>query len=184
MSSEATPRHELADDVLNVLLGRRSCRSFTDEPVSDDLVEKVVEAGCHAPSGMNRQPWKFVIVRDPERVRQLSRMNAEIMGAKGDPFYGAGTIIVALVDPEVPTCVEDGSLAIGNMLNAAHALGLGACWIHRAREEFSSGEGKALLAEWGIERETLGIGHVALGHPAQVPPASPESRLERHVVRD
>ena len=184
MKSETTPRDERANATLDVLLGRRSCRSFTDDPVGDDLVERVVEAGCRAPSGMNRQPWKFVIVRDPERVSQLSRMNAEIMGAKSDPFYGAGTIIVVLVDPEVPTCVEDGSLAIGNMLNAAHALGLGACWIHRAREEFSSEEGRALLAEWGVERETLGIGHVALGHPAQVPSASTESRLEQHVIRD
>ena len=169
-------------EAIEALLTRRSCRDYTDEPVDEATVEKIVEAGTYAPSGMGRQPWRFVVVRDPEAVARLSRMNADIMGADIDPFYGAGTVVVVLVDPSVPTCVEDGSLAIGNMLNAAHALGVDSCWIHRAREEFASDEGKALLAEWGVEGEWLGVGHVILGHAA-MPAQDPAPRKEGLVVR-
>ena len=123
-----------------------------------------------------------IVVTNPDDVAELSRMNARIMGSSGDPFYGAGTVVVVLVDPDVPTCVEDGSLAIGNMLNAAHALGLGSCWIHRAFEEFDSPEGKALLRKWGVAGDWRGVGHVILGHAAK-PAGEAAPRKEGLVTR-
>ena len=169
-------------DAFEMLTGRRSCRAYTAEPVAESDIEKVVEAGTFAPSGMGRQPWHFIVVTNPDDVAELSRMNARIMVSSGDPFYGAGTVVVVLVDPDVPTCVEDGSLAIGNMLNAAHALGLGSCWIHRAFEEFDSPEGKALLRKWGVAGDWRGVGHVILGHAAK-PAGEAAPRKEGLVTR-
>ncbi|MCI1665756.1 MAG: nitroreductase [Atopobiaceae bacterium] len=157
---------DIAGVVLENMMGRRSCRRFTTEQVADEQVEKVVDAGRWAPSGMGRQPVRFVVLRDADAIKHLSHMNASVMGTSGDPFYGAPTVIVVLADPAAPTFVNDGSLAMGNMLNEAHALGLGSCWIHRAKEEFESPDGKALLREWGLSEDLVGIGHCILGHPA------------------
>lgn len=152
------------NEVIEALEQRRSCRKFSDKSVEDEKVKQVVEAGLYAASGMGRQATHLVVVTNPDDVAQLSRMNAAIMGAEGDPFYGAATVIVVLTDPAVPTCVEDGALVMGNLMNAAHALGVGSCWIHRAHEEFDSNEGKALLAKWGVEGEWRGVGHCILGY--------------------
>ena len=150
--------------VIEALEQRRSCRKFSDKPVEGEKVKQIVEAGLYAASGMGRQATHLVVVTNPDDVAQLSRMNAAIMGAEGDPFYGAKTVIVVLTDPAVSTCVEDGALVMGNLMNAAHALGVGSCWIHRAHEEFDSDEGKALLAKWGVEGEWRGVGHCILGY--------------------
>lgn len=139
-------------DAMENLLTRRSCRAYKDEPVSDDAIYNIVRAGLYAPSGMGRQSAIVVVVTDKAVRDQLSRMNAEIAGMKeGDPFYGAPVVLVVLADRTVPTHVEDGALMMGNLLNAAHAEGLGSCWIHRAREEFESPEGKALLEKLGVK---------------------------------
>lgn len=150
--------------VIEALEQRRSCRKFSDKPVEGEKVKQIVKAGLYAASGMGRQATHLVVVTNPDDVAQLSRMNAAIMGAEGDPFYGAKTVIVVLTDPAVSTCVEDGALVMGNLMNAAHALGVGSCWIHRAHEEFDSDEGKALLAKWGVEGEWRGVGHCILGY--------------------
>ena len=152
------------NEVIEALEQRRSCRKFSDKPVEGEKVKQIVEAGLYAASGMGRQATHLVVVTNPDDVAQLSRMNAAIMGAEDDPFYGAATVIVVLTDPAVPTCVEDGALVMGNLMNAAHALGVGSCWIHRAHEEFDSDEGKALLAKWGVEGEWRGGGHCILGY--------------------
>ena len=152
------------NEVIEALEQRRSCRKFSDKSVEDEKVKQIVEAGLYAASGMGRQATHLVVVTNPDDVAQLSRMNATIMGAEGDPFYGAKTVIVVLTDPAVPTCVEDGALVMGNLMNAAHALGVGSCWIHRAHEEFDSDEGKALLAKWGVKGEWRGVGHCILGY--------------------
>lgn len=152
------------NEVIEALEQRRSCRKFSDKPVEDEKVKLIVEAGLYAASGMGRQATHLVVVTNPDDVAQLSRMNATIMGAEGDPFYGAATVIVVLTDPAIPTCVEDGALVMGNLMNAAHALGVGSCWIHRAHEEFDSDEGKALLAKWGVKGEWRGVGHCILGY--------------------
>ena len=156
-------------DAMEALLERRSCRAFESRQVERGALEQIIEAGRFAPSGMSRQPVHFVVVQDVAARAQLSRMNAEIMGGSGDPFYGAPTIVVVLVDGDVPTGIEDGSLALGNMMTAAHSLGVGSCWIHRAREEFESDEGRELLRAWGLPADgsLVGVGHCALGYPAK-----------------
>ena len=141
------------------LLERRSIRKYEDRPVPDELLDAVLQAGIHAPSGMNTQGVRLVAV--------LSRLNAAVMNATNDPFYGAPCVVIVLADPELyGGWVEDGALALGNMMNAAHALGLGSCWIHRAKQVFDSPEGKALLEQWGLPTHLRGVGNCILGYPA------------------
>lgn len=161
---------------METLKSRRSVRLYVaDKMPADELLREIAEAGEYAPTGMGMQSPLIVVVRDKATRDKLSAMNAAIMGSKGDPFYGAPAVIVVLAKRSMPTHVYDGSLVMGNMLNAAHALGLGACWIHRAKEEFDSAEGRALLSQWGIEGDYEGIGHCVVGYPAEgaVRPAKP-----------
>lgn len=144
---------------------RRSCRKYRPEQIREEELEMILEAGIYAPTGMGMQSPKLVVVQDAETIETLRRMNAEIMGKPGfDPFYGAPTVIVVLADKNRPTYREDGTLVLGNLMNAAHAVGVASCWIHRAKEEFESQEGKALLEKWGISGEYAGIGHCILGY--------------------
>lgn len=167
---------------LEDLKSRRSCRAYTAQQVSKEELDQVLEAGMYAPTGMGRQSPVMVAVQDPDTVRELSRLNARVMGASTDPFYGAPTVIVVLADPEIGTYREDGSLVMGNLLNAAHAVGLGSCWIHRAREVFDSPEGKALLKKWGVPEKYVGIGNCILGYAAQ-PAAAPKPRKADYIFR-
>lgn len=137
-------------ETIEALIHRRSCRNYSDRPVEAEKLARIIEAGQYAPSGMGRQPVTFVAVTDPATVERLSQLNAQVMGSNSDPFYGAKTVVVVLVDRSVPTHLEDGSLAMGNLLNAAYALGVDSCWIHRAHEVFDSPEGLELLASWGL----------------------------------
>lgn len=155
------------------LLTRRSVRKYSDRPVEDEKLDKVLTAGLYAPTGMNNQLPVLVAVRDKATRDKLSRMNAAVMGASGDPFYGAPCVIVVLSDPERMTWVEDGSLVLGNLMNAAHSLGLGSCWIHRAKECFDTPEGKALLRAWGVPENYRGVGNCILGYAAEEPEAKP-----------
>lgn len=161
--------------VLQSLKSRRSVRVYKSEQITEAELAAVLEAGTYAATGRNKQSPVIVAVQDPAAREQLRRMNAAVMGNPDmDPFYGAPTVLVVLADPAVSTHVEDGALVLGNLMNAAHALGLASCWIHRAREEFESEEGKALLAKWGIEGEYVGIGHLTLGYAAaDLPAAAP-----------
>ena len=155
------------------LLTRRSVRKYSDRPVEEEKLDKVLTAGLYAPTGKNNQAPVMVAVRDKETRDKLSRMNAAVMGASGDPFYGAPCVIVVLSDPERMTWVEDGSLVLGNLMNAAHSLGLGSCWIHRAKECFDTPEGKALLRAWGVPENYRGVGNCILGYAAEEPEAKP-----------
>ncbi|MBE6811713.1 MAG: nitroreductase family protein [Ruminococcaceae bacterium] len=161
---------------------RRSVRQFKDEQVCEELLDIVLEAGTFAPTGMNRQSPLMVAVQNKETIEKLRKMNAAILGnPDADPFYGAPTIIVVFADNNVRTFREDGSLVIGNLCNAAHAVGLGACWIHRAKEEFETEEGKALMKEWGVAENYEGIGHCILGIPAVIPETKP--RKENYIIK-
>lgn len=155
------------------LLTRRSVRKYSDRPVEDAVLDKVLAAGLYAPTGMNNQDPVMVAVRDKKTRDKLSQMNAAVMGASGDPFYGAPCVIVVLADPERMTWVEDGALVLGNLMNAAHSLGLGSCWIHRAKECFDTPEGKALLKAWGVPENYRGVGNCILGYAAEEPVAKP-----------
>lgn len=139
-------------------------------------------AGTYAATGMGMQSPIIVVVQDPAVIAKLSKMNAAVMGVSSDPFYGAPTVIVVLADRERGTCVEDGSLVIGNLMNAAYSVGVDSCWIHRAREVFDSEEGKELLKEWGIDGDYIGVGHCILGYrDCELPQAKP--RKENYVYR-
>ena len=167
-------------DALNVLKSRRSCRSFDGRAVEEEKLNAILEAGTYAPTGMGRQSPIMVAVQDKETIVKLSKMNAAIMGTDGDPFYGAATVIIVLADKNMPTYLYDGSLVMGNLMNAAEALGVNSCWIHRAKEEFESEEGKAMLKAWGIEGDYEGIGHCVLGYGEKIP-AKP--RKEDYIYR-
>lgn len=161
-------------EALEALYTRRSIKAFTDEMPSQADIDKITKAGMAAPTGMGAQSPLIVVVKNKALRDELSRMNAEVMGTHADPFYNAPVIIAVLADKTRGTYMYDGSLVMGNMLNAAHAVGLGACWIHRAKEVFASERGKALLKEWGIEGDYEGIGHIALGYANMQPkPAKP-----------
>ncbi len=151
------------NETLKVLKSRKSARSFTGEHVSPQIIREIIDAGLNAPSGRNMQTPIFVAVTGDDAVRELSRMNAAVLGSDADPFYGARDVIIVLAKREC-TYIYDGALAMGNLLNAAWSLGIGACWIHRAREVFDSSEGRELLKRWGITDDVEGIGFCILGH--------------------
>lgn len=168
------------NEVLNNLLTRRSTRNFKPDMIPKDVLDQIVEAGTYAASGRGLQAPIIVAITNQEVRDELSKLNAGIMGASIDPFYGAPVVVVVLADKKVPTYLYDGSLVIGNMMEAAHALGIGSCWIHRAKEEFEMPEGKALLKSLGIEGDYEGIGHCILGY-ADAQPASRPPRKEKYV---
>ena len=168
-------------DLLTLMETRRSVRSFKPDMIPSDVIDQIIKAGTYAATGMNRQSPIIIAVTNKEMRDRLSRMNAKIMGHEGmDPFYGAPVVLVVLADKNRPTHIYDGSLVMGNLMNAAASLGIGSCWIHRAKEVFASEEGKALLKKWGVEGDYEGIGHCVLGYPAgDVPKAKP--RKENYV---
>jgi nitroreductase len=165
------------NDTLKTIHSRTSTKAYTDTPVSKEDLKTIVDAGKAAPSGMNRQPWAFLVVQDPEMVKTLSKLNASVLGMDKDPFYGAPAVIAVLTDPEISTHVYDGSLAMENMLLAAESLGLGACWIHRAKEVFNLPEGKEILKKAGLP-EWEGIGFCIVGTPKIKAPVKEKKGLE------
>lgn len=174
----------MENETLRTLYTRRSCRAYADRPVEAEKIEAVLKAGMYAPTAMGQQSPVIVAVENKEVRDHLSRMNAAVMGSNNDPFYGAPVVLVVLADTRQPNWKADGSLVMGNMLNAAASVGLGSCWINRAYEMFETEEGKALLKEWGVpEAEHLaGVGNCVLGYaaPGGEKPAAP--RKENYVV--
>ena len=167
--------------VLQALRTRRSIRSYKPEQITDEELEAVLEAGTWAPTARGFQdPW-IVAVQNPALLEKFSRMNREVWGRDIDPFYGAPTyVLVFASDPETwKNGVPDGSLVLGNMMLAAHAIGLGSCWINREREMFATPEGRALMAELGLPEGLIGVGALALGYPA-APPRDPKPRKENY----
>ena len=155
------------NNVIESMISRRSIRAFKPDMPEKELVDEVILAGTFAASGRNFQAPIIINLTDPKLQAEIRKLNAGIMGNPGiDPFYGAPVILIVLADRSRPTYVYDGSLVIGNMMLAAHSLGLGSCWIHRAKEEFETPWGKSLLEKLGIKGDYEGIGHCALGYPA------------------
>ena len=153
-------------DAMETMLTRKSVKKYKDTPVPQELIDKIVEAGLHAPSGLNKQSPIILVVTDKKVRDDLSFVNAGCDPfMRKDPFYGAPVVLVVLADKSVHTHVYDGSLVMENLMLAAHALGLGACWIHRAKETFDRPEWQAFLKELGIEGEYEGIGNCVIGYP-------------------
>lgn len=167
-------------EVINNMKTRRSIRKYKPDMVPEDVLNRIIEAGTYAATGMGKQSPIIIAVTNKEIRDKFSKMNAEIMGVDSDPFYGAPVVLIVLADKARPTYVYDGSLVMGNLMLAAHAEGIGSCWIHRAKEEFESAEGKAFLKSLGIEGDYEGIGHCVLGYvDGEEPKAMP--RKENYV---
>ena len=151
-------------DILNILKERRSVKKYTDQVVSDELIDKIVEAGLYAACGRATQGVKFLVVKNRDVVKRLSKLNASILGIDKDPFYNAPIVIVVFGNRNNYTFIEDASLALGNMMNEAYSLGVDSCWIHRAKEMFELEDGRKLAREYGIEDEYIGVGNCILGY--------------------
>ena len=170
------------NETLQVLENRRSCRAFKSDMVNEEALQAIIRAGTYAPNGMGMQSPIIIAVTDKKLRDQIAEENRRIGGWKEgfDPFYGAPVILIVLANRERPTYVYDGSLVMGNLMNAAESLGVASIWIHRAKEEFESGFGKRLLAELGIEGDYEGIGHCALGYAAE-PAGAAKARKDNYV---
>lgn len=167
-------------DAVETLMTRRSVRKYKPDMVPQENLQRILEAGEYAATGRGRQSPIILAVTDKTMRDKLSKMNAAIMGVDSDPFYGAPVVLVVLADKTVPTYLYDGSLVMGNLMNAAHAEGIASCWIHRAKEEFNSEEGKKILQDLGITGDYEGIGHCILGYADGDEPA-PAPRKESYV---
>ena len=164
------------NEVIEMMKTRRSIRKFKPEALPEEIIEQIAEAGTYAATGKNLQSPIIIAVTNKQLRDKISEMNRKIGGWQEgfDPFYGAPAMLIVLADKNVPTAVYDGSLVMGNLMLAAHSLGVGSIWIHRAKEEFESEEGKAILAELGITGDHVGIGHCALGYiDGEEPKAAP-----------
>lgn len=163
-------------EVLDVIKSRRSIRKFKPDEIPKEVLDQIIEAGTYAATGMGKQSPIILAVTNREIRDKLSKWNADIMGTTSDPFYGAPVVCVVLADQTRPTAVYDGTLVMANLMLEAHALGIGSCWIHRAKEEFDSKEGKELLESLGIEGAYEGIGHCVLGYVDGEYPKAPKRK--------
>ena len=172
------------NETIENLKTRRSIRKFKDEQITDEDLNTILEAGTYAPTGRGLQSPKIVVIHNSDKIREFSAWNRSYFPVDVpddmDPLYGAKTLLIVLADSEIPTYVEDGASVLAVLVNAAHAVGVGSCWIHRAREEFASEKGKELLKEWGIPESYEGIGHVVLGYPDMEAP-EPLPRKEDYI---
>ena len=171
------------NEIIKAMKERRSIRKFKSERPSKADLEQIVEAGLYAANGMGKQATKIIVVTDNKLRDKIMEMNRKIGGwDEGfDPFYGAPAMLIVLSEKDWRNKVYDGSLVMGNLMLAAHSLGLGSIWIHRAKEEFESDEGKEILKQLGIEGEWEGIGHCAVGYiDGELPKPAP--RKEGRVI--
>ena len=171
-------------EVLKKMETRRSIRKYKKDAVPQEILDQILEAGLYAASGRGQQNTIMIQVTDPKMRDEIAAKNCEIGGWEEgfDPFYGAPTVVIVLADKNRPTYLEDGSLVMGNLMLAAHAVGVDSCWIHRAKEEFASPEGKALLKEWGLSENYVGIGHCILGYRDCEYPEAKERKAD-YIVR-
>ena len=172
----------MTNEVLENIKNRRSIRSYKNNPVPEDLLNLVLEAGSYAPSGMGRQSPTIIAIKDKKYRDIISKLNAKVMNRDADPYYGAPIIILVLADSTISTYVEDGTCALENMMLAASSLGLGTVWVHREKEIFDSKEGKALLKEWNLPETLKGVGSIALGYSNE-PIKEAKKRKDNYIVK-
>lgn len=170
------------NETIKTLMERRSIRKFKPAQIKEEELNTILDAGMYAPSGANQQSALFIVIQDKETLKRLSAMNAAVLGKNIDPYYGAPTLILVFADKSKVTPIEDASLALGNMFNAAASLGIGSCWVHRARQMFETQEGKDLLKKWGVTGDYIGVGSCILGYAdCEHPKAAP--RKDNFVIR-
>ena len=172
----------MKNETLDILKNRRSIRQYKSRQISNEELDAVLEAGTYAPTANGRQSPVILAVQDPEKIKQLSKMNAKVLGQDNDPYYGAPTVLLVLAERGSQTGLVDGCSVMVNLLNAAYAVGLGSCWIAREQEMFDSQEGQNLLKEWGLEGDYTGIAACLLGYPAGEHPA-PAARKPNYVIK-
>ena len=169
---------------LEIIRTRRSYRSYKPEQITDEKLNAVLEAGTYAPTSRGLQSPFIVAIQNEELKARLAKMNAEIMGVTTNPYYDAPTYVLVFVPSDAPNGIQDASLVMENMMLAAHAQGLGSCWIHREREMFATEEGKELMQQWGLPEGLVGIAALALGYPNGEPsPAKPRKEGYTRVIR-
>ncbi|MCM1150295.1 MAG: nitroreductase family protein [Butyricicoccus sp.] len=173
----------MKNEALEVLKNRRSIRKFKSEQITDGELLAVLEAGTYAPTGKNMQTPVIIAVQKPEDRQAVAELNAKVMGSDSDPYYGAPTIILVLAADDA-FAELNGSAVTTNMLNAAYAVGLGSCWIHRAAPMFKSDEGKAMLRKWGVDESLVGVGSIALGYAdCETPAAKPRKENYYRIIK-
>ena len=173
----------MTNQVLEALKNRRSIRKYKTEQIKDEELNAVLEAGTYAPTVMGTQSPLMVVVQDKGTIARLSKMNAAFNAdPDGDPFYGAPTVVIVLADSTNRNGFADGCLVMGNLMNAAYSIGLGSCWINRAREMFDTVEGQKMLRGWGVEDKYVGVGSCILGY-ADCPHPEAKPRKEGYVIR-
>ena len=169
---------------LEIIRTRRSCRSYKPEQITDKQLNVVLEAGTYAPTSRGLQSPFIVAVQNDALKERLAKMNAEVMGVTTNPYYDAPTYVLVFVPEDAPNGVQDASLVLENMMLAAHAQGLGSCWIHREREMFATEEGKELMRQWGLPEGLIGIGALSVGYPDGEPsPAKPRKEGYARVIK-
>ncbi len=169
---------------LEIIRTRRSCRSYQPEQITDEQLNAVLEAGTYAPTSRGLQSPYIVAIQNKDLLERLAQMNAEVMGVTTNPYYDAPTYVLVFVPADAPNGIQDASLVLENMMLAAHAQGLGSCWIHREKEMFATEEGMELMAQWGLPEGLIGIGALSLGFPAGEPsPAKPRKEGYTRVIR-
>ena len=171
------------NEVLKAIKERRSIRKYKSDMLPKEIIDQVIESGLYAASGKNMQTAIIVEVTNKEVRKRLSVINADIMGTTADPFYGAPVVLAVLADKSSPNYVYDGALMMGNLMNAAHAVGLGSCWINRARETFDRADGRQMLEEWGVKGDYEGIGFCILGFAAKEGKAAPRKSGRVYYVK-
>jgi len=167
---------------IDIFKQRRSIRSFLPEQIKQQELDMILEAGTYAPTGMNRQSPVMVVIQDKDTIRLLEKENAKVLGNEAaTPFYGAPTLVVVFADTRCSTGLEDACLVMGNLMNAASVVGVGSCWIHRAKEVFQTQIGKELMRTWGLDENYIGVGNCILGYAAETPAIRP--RKENYIIK-
>ena len=171
-------------NLLEEMKTRRSIRKFKPDAIPQEILDQIIEAGTYAANGRGAQNVIIIQVTNKEKRDEIAKKNAEIMGSEGDPFYGAPAMLIVLGKKDWPTHVYDGSLVMGNLMLAAHDLGIGSCWIHRAKEELELPEGREILKQLGIDGDYEGIGHCILGYAASPEPqAAPRKENRIYYIK-
>lgn len=172
------------NEALNNLLTRRACRKYSPDQIADDKLDAILEAGMYAPTGMGKQTPLIVVLQDPEVIKKVEKMNAEVMNMpEATPFYGAPTVVIVFAKATTPFGFADAHLVIGNLMNGANAVGVDSCYVWRAQEVFEMEEGKALKEAWGIPENYQGAGNVILGYGLPKGKREAAPRKEGYVIR-
>ncbi len=154
--------------VLDAIKTRRSTRAFTDRKVEKQVLEALVEAARYAPSGMNRQTWKFTVVQNPQVIETLAALiRTELDRSEDYCFYHANALILTSNERESPHGVEDCACALQNIFLAAHSMGVGSVWINQFKGICDRPAVRAVLDELGLPDNHIVLGVAALGYSAE-----------------